>query len=70
MTYKHETYEDKRRKTEEDMAAVLLQMMELQRQIRVAKEAETELQKCRSRLEELAGEYVGGCDLYVVKEGL
>lgn len=70
MIYKHETYEDERLKTEEEMATILSRMMELERQIRAAKNAETELQKCRTRLEELAGEYVGGYDLYVVKEGL
>ncbi|AEE98050.1 hypothetical protein [Mahella australiensis] len=70
MIYKHETYEDERLKTEEHMATILSRMMEMQRQIRAAKDAEVELQKCRKQLEELAGEYVGGYDLYVVKEGL
>lgn len=70
MIYKHETYEDGRLKTEEQMATVLNRMMELERQIRIGHEAEAELQKYRKKLEELAGEYVGGYDLYVVKEGL
>jgi hypothetical protein len=70
MIYKHETYEDERLKTEEQMATVLNRMMELERQIRIGHEAEAELQKCRKQLEDLAGEYVGGYDLYVVKEGL
>lgn len=68
MMYK--TYDAERQRTEEQMATILSRMMELERQIRAAKNAETELQKCRTRLEELAGEYVGGYDLYVVKEGL
>jgi uncharacterized protein YlxW (UPF0749 family) len=65
-----EGYDAERQHTEEQMAAVLSRMMELQRQIREAQKAEAELRKCREQLEELASEYVGGYDLYVVKEGL
>ncbi|WP_213996434.1 hypothetical protein [Tepidanaerobacter syntrophicus] len=46
--------------TEEQMALILSHMMELERQIRAAKDAEAELQKCREQLAELAYKYVGG----------
>ncbi|AEE95315.1 hypothetical protein [Mahella australiensis] len=63
-------YHAERQHTEEQMATVLSKMMELERQIKIAKEAEVELRKCREQLEELAMEYVGGNDYCVVKEGL
>jgi hypothetical protein len=46
--------------TEEQMAAVLSKMMELERQIRIGKEAEAQLTKCRQQLVELAAEYAEG----------
>ena len=45
---------------EEQMALVLAKMMELERQIRVGREAETQLVKCRQQLQELAAEYAEG----------
>lgn len=50
---------DKQR-TEEQMATVLSKMMELERQIRIGREAEAQLAKCRQQLQQLAAEYTEG----------
>ncbi len=57
-----------RQHTEEQMATVLSRMMELERQIKIGREAEVQLQKCRQQLESLASEYIGGYELFLVKE--
>lgn len=55
-----EAYDTDKQRIEEQMALVLSKMMELERQIRAAKEAEAQLVKCRQQLQELAVEYAEG----------
>ncbi|WP_213997009.1 hypothetical protein [Tepidanaerobacter syntrophicus] len=53
---------DEREKIEEQMTTVLNQMMELERQIRIGREAEIDLKKYREQLEKLANKYASDYD--------
>lgn len=55
-----EMIDTNKQRLEEQMALVLSRMMELEKQIRIGREAEAQLVKCRQQLQELAAEYAEG----------